>query len=746
MIFKKSQPSHLDKNTNRLIESTSPYLLQHAHNPVNWYPWGVEAFAKARKENKPILLSIGYSTCYWCHVMEREVFEDREIAKIMNDSIISIKVDREERPDIDEIYMTATQLITRGGWPNNVFVTPDLKPFFAGTYFSGSDFSSLIKQIDKAWKEQQKEIEKQSEQLANTIIKIKEQENNNAGGLPSQQTAQLLFEHFSNYYDEKLGGFYQAPKFPNEDALLFLLSFSELKKNAKALEMVKNTLHKMSEGGIFDHIGGGFHRYSTDANWHIPHFEKMLYNQALLGRAYTELYKISGSEIDRDVAEKIYDYVLQLMSDEQGGFYSALDAETDEVEGAYYAWTRSELETALDQKKLAWLDQHYGFANIPKIWGHKNSDGKILYLKQQLTQKDLKQNREVMSDLFAVRSKRKLPHLDDKVITAWNGLMIDSFAKAGIAFQRKDYIESAKKSADFILKNLQKEDGSLYRTFRASKANTDGFFEDYSFMIQGLASLYQASNETKYLEAAKSLAEKSQELFWDKKNGGYFFTDGSEKLLVRMKNAEDSAIPSGNAVMANALFDLYSITGDEKWKNQAEEILKAFALAMQQNPRAYTHMVHALMRDDKVSDRIQIKNYSQKNHESSIETKGYVEVSAPKALISKTKNGIELIVKLKMEKGWHINANKASLSFLIPTSVDVRDDDGKVKIKNIDYPKPKEINTPLGKIDVYEGEISIPIKISLPEKIKNPRILIRAQACKDASCLLPSDWVIPLNY
>src|SRR3989338_5720480 len=584
------------KNHNHLIESISPYLLQHAHNPVNWYPWGVEVRIKARKENKPILLSIGYSTCYWCHVMEREVFEDQEIAKLMNDSIISIKIDREERPDIDEIYMTATQLITgSGGWPNNVFVTPDLKPFCAGTYFSAYNFTSLIKQIDKAWKEKQSEIEKQSDQLANAIINVKRQEANNYK-LPSQQSIKSLFEHFANYYDEKRCGFFQAPKFPHEDALLFLLSFSELKKNEKALKMAKNTLHKMSEGGIHDQIGGGFHRYSTDANWHIPHFEKMLYNQALLGLAYIKLYQISKSEIDKKIAEGIYDYVLQVMTDEQGGFYSALDAETDEVEGAYYVWTKDELEIALDKRKLSWFNSHYGLVDIPNIWGHKNSDGKIPYLKKPLPKNDLKRNQEVMNDLLKIRSKRKLPHLDNKIITAWNGLMIDSFAKAGIILNRQQYIKTAKKAADFILTNLQKEDGSFYRTWRNGETSADAFFEDYSFLIQGFVATYQASNEIKYLEAAKKLIIKSRELFLDQKNGGYFFTDGSEKLLVRMKNEQDSAIPSGNAVMTHALLDLYAISGDEVFKNYAKEIFEAFAASMIQNPRSYTHMIHAFAR------------------------------------------------------------------------------------------------------------------------------------------------------
>ncbi|HEY5140682.1 MAG TPA: DUF255 domain-containing protein [Methylococcales bacterium] len=307
---------------NRLIDSSSPYLLQHAHNPVDWYPWGEEAFAKARKENKPILLSIGYSTCYWCHVMEREIFENPGIAKLMNQFIVSIKIDREQRPDVDELYMTATQLLTGGGgWPNNVFVTPDLKPFFAGTYFPPAAFTSVIQQIHDKWRQDQTALKAQAEELTNAITQIKQQENDAAGTLPGQQTIEALLEHYGDYYDNRLGGFYQAPKFPNEVALLFLLDAYRLTGNSKALEMTRGTLEKMAEGGIHDHAGGGFHRYSTDAQWRIPHFEKMLYNQALLGRAYTELYALSNTPADRSVADGIFDFTLRQMTHKDGGFY-----------------------------------------------------------------------------------------------------------------------------------------------------------------------------------------------------------------------------------------------------------------------------------------------------------------------------------------------------------------------------------------------------------------------------------------
>jgi hypothetical protein len=743
-------------NTNKLIDSSSPYLLQHAHNPVDWYPWGEEAFAKARKENKPILLSIGYSTCYWCHVMEREIFENPEIAKLMNESIVSIKIDREQRPDVDELYMMATQMMTHsGGWPNNVFVTPDLKPFFAGTYFPPADFTSLIQQIHYVWMQDQVALKAQAERLASAIIRIKKQENNaQSSSLPGSQLVEALIGHFRDYYDNRLGGFYQAPKFPNEDALLFLLEAYRLTNNNTCLEMARGTLEKMAEGGIHDHVGGGFHRYATDAQWHIPHFEKMLYNQALLGRAYTELYALFNKPDDRVVAEGIFDFTLRQMTHKDGGFYSALDAETDAVEGAYYAWTDAELHDALDTDAYAWLMKHYGLAEIPGIPGHKHEDGRVLYLIQPLSgsamanrlsyEDAVKTQQVVMTALRESRDKRKLPHLDNKIITSWNGLMIDAFARAGQLMGKPEYTDAARHAADSILANLRKQDGSLYRTWRDDKADIAAYFEDYAFMIQGLVSTYRAAKDDRYLQAAKELAAKAKQLFWDEKHGGYYFTDGSEQLLVRMKNAMDSAIPSGNAVMAQALLDLYEVTGDAEWKQQAEALLIAFGQAITENPRAYTHMVHALLRLNHLAPAAKATQQPDEAAamREAMETKAYVKVGVSEP--QREGNSLTVTAVLDIAQGWHINANPASLDFLIPTSVDVREDSGKAEVKPA-YPDARAMTTPLGEFKVYEGKVSIPVKVTLPGSAENLRLLVRAQACKDTTCLAPSDWVIPLK-
>jgi len=741
---------------NRLIDSSSPYLLQHAHNPVDWYPWGEEAFAKARQENKPILLSIGYSTCYWCHVMEREIFENPEIAKLMNQFIVSIKIDREQRPDVDELYMIATQLMTHGGgWPNNVFVTPDLKPFYAGTYFPPADFTSLIQQIHYVWTQDHVAVKAQAERLASSIIQIKQQENHaQSSSLSGGQLVEALISHFRNYYDNRLGGFYQAPKFPNEDALLFLLDAYRLTDNNTSLEMARSTLEKMAEGAIHDHVGGGFHRYATDAQWRIPHFEKMLYNQALLGRTYTELYALSNKPEDRAVAEGIFDFTLRQMTHKDGGFYSALDAETDAVEGEYYAWTDAELHDALDKDSYAWLMKHYGLAEIPEIPGHKHTNGKVLYLNQPLsestTAKELsyedaiqKQQTE-MTALQKTRDKRKLPHLDNKIITSWNGLMIDAFARAGQRMGKQEYIEAARRAVNFILVNLRNKDGALYRTWRDDKAEIAAYFEDYAFMIQGLVSTYRATKEDKYLQATKELTAKAKELFWDEEHGGYYFTDGSEQLLVRMKNAVDSAIPSGNAVMAQALFDLYEITGDAEWKQQTESLLNAFGQAITENPRAYTHMVHALLRLNHLTPAV--KSTQQPDEavtpQGTMETKAYIKVSVSEP--KREGNSLTVTAVLDIAEGWHINANPASLDFLIPTSVDVREDSGKAVVKPA-YPDAHAMATPLGDIKVYEGKVSIPVQVTLPGNTENLRMLVRAQACKGTTCLAPSDWIIPIK-
>jgi uncharacterized protein YyaL (SSP411 family) len=424
------------------------------------------------------------------------------------------------------------------------------------------------------------------------------------------------------------------------------------------------------------------------------------------------------------------------------------------VEGAYYAWTDAELHDALDKDSYAWLMKHYGLVEIPGISGHKHVDGKVLVLNQpfsgsakaegQSYEDAVKKQQAVMAALRKARDKRLLPHLDNKIITAWNGLMIDAFARAGQRMGKPEYTEAARRAADFILANLRKKDGALYRTWRDGKAGIAAYFEDYAFMIQGLASTYRATKEDRYLQAAKELAAKAKKLFWDEEQGGYYFTDGSEQLLVRMKNAMDSAIPSGNAVMAQALLDLYEVTGDAEWKQQAEALLNAFGQAITGNPRAYTHMVHALLRLNHLTPATESKAQADVavTLQEAMETKAHVKVSASEP--KHEGNSLTIVAALDIAEGWHINANPASLDFLIPTSVDVREDSGKAEVKSA-YPDARAMTTPLGDIKVYEGKISIPVQVTLPGSTENLRLLVRAQACKDTTCLAPSDWIIPVK-
>ncbi len=730
---------------NRLANSSSPYLLQHAYNPVDWYPWGEEAFAKARRENKPILLSIGYSTCYWCHVMEREVFEKPEIAKLMNETFVSIKIDREQRPDVDEIYMIATQLLTKsGGWPNNVFVTPDLKPFFAGMYFPPEDFASIVGQIKDKWKTQQADITAQAEEVANVIVKVSLQDMEAAGTAPPDAKAvDTLLAHYRDYYDNKLGGFYQPPKFPTENALLFLLDAHRVTGNKNALDMARGSLQKMADGGIHDHVGGGFHRYTVDGAWRIPHFEKMLYNQALLGRAYTEIYRLSNAPADRQVAEGLFDFVLRQMTDKDGGFMSALDAETDAVEGAYYVWTDAELKKALDAASYAWLTKSFGLAEIPENPGHKKPDGKVVYFRQPLTDAEAVRKAQIMDVLRKVRDERKMPRRDDKIVTAWNGLMIDAYARAGEVLRKPEYARAAVRAADFMLANVRKPDGTLSRTWRQGKAEIGGYFEDYAFLIQGLATTYRVTKDEKYLRAAKELTATARRLFWDTKYGGYYFTDGSETLLVRKKNAEDAAMPSGNAVMAHALLDLYETTNDPQFKQGAEDVLKAFGHAMNEAPRAYTYMVGALMRLQPASVAPQTQVASAGPATSAMDSKARMNVSLTD--FKREGNKLAVTALLEVQEGWHINANPVTLDFLIPTSVDLREDSGKTRVEAVKYPPAKAAKTPLGDINIYEGNVAIPVEAELPADAANVRVLVRAQACQDTTCLAPSDWAMTIK-
>jgi uncharacterized protein YyaL (SSP411 family) len=545
------------KYTNRLINSKSPYLLLHAHNPVDWYPWGEEAFAKARKENKPVFLSVGYSTCHWCHVMAHESFENPQIAKILNDNFVCIKVDREERPDIDGVYMTFVQATTgSGGWPMSVWLTPDLKPFFGGSYYPPEEFTPLLEKIAAEWNTDHDKILASADDLVGQLRQITETAVP-AGSGSGKITLDQGYEEIKSSYEPDFGGFSGAPKFPRPVALNFLLRYYARTRTRDALAMSLFTLRKMADGGIHDHIGGGFHRYSTDNYWHVPHFEKMLYDQAQLADSYLEVYQITHDKFYADVARDIFAFVQREMTGDQGQFYSAEDADSSlpgkpatHVEGAYYVWEAKETVEAAGSRSSEIFNYYYGIKNQGNVDDDPRGEfpNKNVLIVSHTIEETAKQFdkspdeiQTILADarqkLFTARAKRPQPHVDDKTITAWNGLMISAYAHAYQVLGDPQYLSAATKAAQFVKTKLyDAKTGKLIRRYRAGEATIDGFADDYAFFIQGLLDLYEASFDIKDLAWAFDLQKKQNELFWDGDHVGYFSTAGQDpSILLRLR-------------------------------------------------------------------------------------------------------------------------------------------------------------------------------------------------------------------
>ncbi len=593
------------KYTNRLIHETSPYLLQHAHNPVDWYPWGEEALNRAKKEDKPILLSIGYSSCHWCHVMEKESFENEATAQIMNERFVNIKVDREERPDLDEIYMNAVQVMTGGGgWPMTVFLTPDLIPFHAGTYFPPEDqrgmpgFPKILAVVSDYYKRNRGEVRKIEAQVKQALHQIAEL-------VPSQETLdeRLLskaFDVLRGQFDSTNGGFGKAPKFPGSMTLSFLLRYWKKVGSKEALEMVECTLEKMANGGIYDHLGGGFHRYSVDDRWLIPHFEKMLYDNALLSRTYFEAYQVTRKERYRQVAEETLDYVLREMKSPGGGFYSTQDADSEGEEGKFYVWTRDQIKEVLGKEKGTPFCAYYG------VTPQGNFEGGTSVLNPSSTLEKLSELygipipdlrgllEEGRKRLFAEREKRVKPSRDEKVLTSWNGLMISSFVDGFKVTGNEQYRNAAKESVHFILQEMRK-DGDLMRVFHQGKCQVKAYSEDYAFFVEALMDLYEATFEIEWLKEADELNRKMIDQFWDEVKGGFFFTGReNESLIARSKSPYDNAIPSPNSVAVFNLVRLGYLTGEESLKKKAEQILQLFYNFLAEHPAGFAHMLSSL--------------------------------------------------------------------------------------------------------------------------------------------------------
>jgi len=772
---------------NRLADETSPYLLLHAHNPVDWYPWGPEAFAKAKAEDKPIFLSIGYSSCYWCHVMERLVFENPEIASYMNEHFVSIKVDREERPDIDDIYMTSLQVYFQavgvnqaGGWPLSMFLTPDAKPFVGGTYFPPDDkqgrvgFPTVMRRIDEIWQNERKQVQQNADILTSQVRRVMKP----GIALEPVSLEPALVEQAVNAvidsYDEQYGGVdfnasnADAPKFPVPVKLALLQHDLDRRGNEQVAAVIDHTLERIAAGGIHDHLGGGFHRYSTDRRWHVPHFEKMLYDQAQLVGVFAAAFKRTDNPRFREAAEDILDFVLREMTDAGGAFYSALDAETDGIEGEFYVWSKAQIEEILGPDDSKLFGQVYGLES-PQVFEH----GYVLHLPKpideladQLQQSSAELSRRLEAarkQLLEVRNGREPLLRDDKVLTSWNGLMIRGFADAGRILQRDDYIQAAERATNFVLANMRDDEGKLQRTYRDGQSKLNAYLDDYAFFVEALLSLHKATGKDEWLQAAQRMTDEQIDKFWDESAGGFFFTShGHEELIVRMKNAYDAVIPSGNSTSVRNLIRLAELTGEDAYRDRARQTLEVFASNVARAPTGMTNMAIALGEylgegeklalaqvrlggkgaDDEDILQVGAESVPSKDKNELVRARAYFSVDKLPAGAT-----CEVIVLLNVQKGWHVNANPAQPDFLIPTTFTMTGKH-KSKLTNVRYPKGHDLTIPGfdEPLKVYEKVVPIRATIEVPKNIRSSveelELQIRYQACNDERCLRPTQVVM----
>jgi uncharacterized protein len=598
-------PPSIDRRANRLAQSTSPYLLQHAHNPVDWHPWGAEALQIARAQGKPIFLSIGYSACHWCHVMERESFENDAIARLMNEYFVNIKVDREERPDLDEIYMKAVQAISgAGGWPMSVWLTPDLAPFYGGTYFppvpryGRPSFPQLVQWLGETWRREPEKLKRQGADLVSHIAK--EEKVDTRAELAKEALDRSLAMLASNY-DSTWGGFGSAPKFPHAMDVRILLRHHRRLGAAQPLEMARHTLTRMARGGIYDHLAGGFHRYSTDEKWLIPHFEKMLYDNALLVPAFLEGWLVTRDPLFARVARECCDWVLDEMVTPEGGFASTLDADSEGEEGIYYVWTPQQLTAALPGRAGAWAQEWWGVTatgnfehGASALWRDDDEAEVAKRVGTSVTElvREMEQARRT---LLALRKQRIAPAKDDKVLAAWNGLMISALARAAQAFDESRWLAAARRAALYVLESMRQPDRKLYATARAGRAHLNAYFDDYAFMIQGLIDLYETDFDERWLREALELEQVTADQFEDGERGGYYSTSHDhERLIARLKNPHDGALPSGNGVMAQNLLRLAELTGRVELARRAERVILSQGELINRYPAAFSQILQAV--------------------------------------------------------------------------------------------------------------------------------------------------------
>ena len=738
------------KFINHLILESSPYLLQHAHNPVNWHTWDADTLNKAKRENKLIFLSIGYATCHWCHVMEKESFDDLEVAKLLNKHFISIKVDREVRPDIDDVFMTTTQLVAgQGGWPLNVFLTPDAKMFFGGTYFPKAHFLSLLAETEKIWQTARNKVYQQSEQIQNIIEKnqrIKHETKVLSDDIMQKTSAGILAR-----FDNLQGGFGQAPKFPHETMLLFLLDAQKRNPTIDKENAVKLSLKAMAQGGLYDVVGGGFHRYATDNDWLVPHFEKMLYNQAQLATVYAKAYALTQIPFYKRITTEILDYVLREMRATNGGFYSATDADSAGGEGIFFIWGLDEIKTILNADTFLLAQNLFDFSQNT-LFEDKHI---IRYRDINLNPKYFSVADNIKEKLYAVREQREKPLLDDKILLSWNAMMAKSFLQAGIILKSENYINTALETFEF-LKKFRQDDGQLKRVLLGFEYSTDALLEDYAQLIDFNLSVFDYTNKPLYLKEAAQLMSEAIHKFWDSENYG-FFLHQAEHLYLKLKHAEDGALASSNALMFHALIRLYHRSGDELYQDHAQKLLSYFAHKIEKEPHYYTTMmigindfvhgeldhvrwayggkIRVALSQDTASGTATYKNNIRKNIVSN-----NIKEDTTQNKISRDNQPLYYTLTLSMPTGWHVNSSKPKQADLVATKI--KNLNSNWELRAVHYPEAEYEKIALKDegIAVYKNEVLLRFQLLLKDKMRYSPIhlSLTLQACNTSICLAPS--------
>ena len=746
---------------NRLAGESSPYLLLHRHNPVDWYPWGEEALERARREERPIFLSVGYSTCYWCHVMERESFSDPATAELMNRLFVNIKLDREERPDLDEVYMAATQILTgQGGWPNSLFLTPDLKPYYAGTYFPPEDrhgrpgFRAVLTGLAEAWHERREDVLEQAEEMAGAMQRFLEGRSAPAAVPPGPACADRALDALAKRYDAEWGGFGGAPKFPSPANLWLLAELAP--ERPEAGEMLAATLDQMARGGIYDQLAGGFHRYATDREWKVPHFEKMLYDNGLLLEVYAREHARTGDPEAARIVRETAAFLEREMTSPEGAFWSAIDAETHGHEGAYYVWTRAELDAALGTEDATFLAPLLGFAGPPFFEG----DRYVLHLPEPLaaaaarrrsTYGELAAEVRALADrLLKVRNERERPATDDKILTDWNGMAIAGLAEAGRLLAEPQFTARAARAATFLLETLRPAGGPLLHSYRLGQAKIAATLGDYAFLVHGLLALHRATDEARWLAAAVALTEEQIARLRDPQ-GGYFAAGESPDLLWRTKDVFDGATPAGNAVALSNLLRLFECTGEERWLAEARASLQVFARLVEGTPDAARGLALGARRYHQLAGGALPEGEEREDARAPYAGEEELERVEQRVVLARleiTEPGARgdwrpFRLVLDVAPGWHLNANPASEDFLVPTEVR----GAGLELRGLRYPEGERVELSYGRdggLAVYRGTVEIAGELRGTGG-EGGGLRLTYQPCDEARCLPPVERVLAVD-